>query len=83
MSGYEITCANRDAHGQIVRIGGEGWSMSLNEAIARLVREQLRLNIFVDGRYCDVGVRGEGPGAYLALEPDGFPLSEMRDLQSC
>jgi|FLYN01.1.fsa_nt_gi hypothetical protein len=83
MSGYEITCANRDTRGGIVRIGGEGWSLSVHEAIVKLVSQQLRLNIYVDGRLYDVGVRGDGADAYLAVEPDGFPLHSLAGLQSC
>jgi hypothetical protein len=83
MSGYEITCANKNRLGVIIRIGGAGWSLDGHEAIVKIMSGQLRLRIRVGGSYQDVGVRGEGMNAYLALEPDGFPLHELHDLPSC
>ncbi len=82
-SGYEITCTNRDARGVMLRIGGGGWTLTVHEAIVKIISQQLRLNIAVDGRLLDVGVRGEGFDAYLAIEPDGFPLHHLTDLPSC
>jgi hypothetical protein len=80
ISGFEVTCGNKDPRGIIIRIGGEGWSLPVQEAIMKILSEQLRLNIRVEGKLVDVGVRGEGPDAYLALEPDGDPLHDLTDL---
>jgi hypothetical protein len=83
MSGYEITCANRDSRGAIIRIGGEGWTLTVHEAIVRITTGQIKLMIYLDGRQAEVGIRGEGNESYLAVEPDGFPLHNLTDLQSC
>ncbi len=83
MTGFEITCANRNPQGLIVRIGGDGWSLDTHEAIVRVVSSQLQLRIRVNGSSVQVGVRGEGFDSYLALEPDGFPLHSLNDLPSC
>jgi hypothetical protein len=83
MSGFEITCANKDVRGRIIRIGGEGWSMEIRDAIVKTVSHHLRLYVRVNGTLVEVGVRGEGFDAYLALEPEGFPLHNLTDLASC
>jgi hypothetical protein len=83
MTGFQITCVNRDARGIIIRIGGEGWTLSFHEAIVKVVSQQLRLNILVDGKLVVVGIRGEGNDAYLVIEPEGFPLHNLTNLQSC
>ena len=82
MSGYEITCANKNFRGLVVRIGGEGWSLGAHEAIVKILSKQIQLIIRIDGKLVQVGVRGEGSEAYLALEPDGFPLHNL-DFPSC
>ena len=82
MSGLEITCINRDTRGLIGRIGGEGWSFSLHEAIVKLISHQLGLTIKVEGEYFQVGVHGEGFDAYLVRESDGFPLHRL-NFPSC
>lgn len=82
-SGFEITCVNKNRMGMITRIGGNNWSFEIHEAIVKIVSNQLRFNIRVDGRYTEVGIRGDGSNAYLALEPDGFPLHNMAGLPSC
>ncbi len=82
-SGFQITCANKNVSGMIVRIGGPGWSMKTHEAIVRIVTRRIRLNILVGDAHYDVGVRGDGVNAFLALEPDGTPLHEIDGLQSC
>lgn len=83
MSGLEITCINKDQRQLITRIGGEGWSMPIQQVIVALISQQLRLYIRVNEALLDVGVRGEGFDSYLALEPDGFPLHNLVDLPSC
>jgi len=83
VSGLEITCANRDSQGIILRIGGQGWTLPVHEAVVKVISQQLRLNISVDGQLLDVGVRGDGSDAYLAIEPDGYALHDLADLQSC
>ena len=82
-SGFQITCANKNTNGNIVRIGGPGWSLENHEAIVRIVSRRLRLNIVLDDTLYDVGVRGGGAGAYLVLEPSGRPLREIEALPSC
>lgn len=82
-SGFEITCINKNAQGVIIRIGGVGWSLSAQEAIAKFMSQQLRFNLLLDNQYRDVGVRGEGVNAYLAIEPEGYPLHEIADIPSC
>jgi hypothetical protein len=83
MSGFEITCANKNRSGSIIRVGGEGWSLAVGEAITKLLSQQLRLTVRTDGKMMDVGIRGNGSDAYLAIEPDGFPLHNLADLPSC
>lgn len=82
MSGFEITCTNRNSRGVIVRIGGDGWSLRRHEAIVKIISKQIRLTILMDEGYAEVGVRGEGPDAYLVLEPDGCPLCDL-NIPSC
>jgi hypothetical protein len=81
--GFQITCANRDTSGAILRLGGDGWTLSIHEAIVKLLSQQMRLHILVDGRFMDVGIRGEGFNAYLVTEPDGLPLHNLISLPSC
>lgn len=83
MIGFEITCANKNQQGFIVRIGGAGWSLEAHEAIVRIISKQLQLRIRVNGIYAQVGIRGKGFDSYLALEPDGFPLHDLEDLPGC
>ena len=83
MSGLEITCANRDQNGMIIRIGGDGWSLGVQDAITRLMMQQLRVYVRVENALLIVGVRGENADAYLALEPEGYPLHDLTSLQSC
>jgi hypothetical protein len=82
MSGFEITCINKNARGLLVRIGGEGWSLGIHEAVVKIVSNQMRFLIHTNGKSIQVGVRGEGFEAYLVLEPDGFPLHNL-NFPSC
>jgi hypothetical protein len=82
-SGFQITCANKNPNGVIVRVGGQGWSLSIHEAIVKISSQQLRLHIRLDNEYFDIGVRGNGTSAYLVLEPDGTPLHNVSGLPSC
>ena len=82
MSGFEITCINKNSRGQVVRIGGEGWSLGTHDAIVKLISHQIRFTMRVNGQSVQVSVRGEGYDAYLALEPDGFPLHNL-NFPSC
>lgn len=82
-TGFQVTCANKNQQGIIVRIGGLGWSLSLSEAIQKIGGKQLRLHIFVGDESFDIGVRFADNGAYLVLEPDATPLSEVSELKSC
>lgn len=83
VSGFEITCANKNRLGVITRIGGDGWSMDIREAVLKLISQQLRLSVRVDNVLMEVGVRGEGQDSYLSIEPEGYPLHTLADLQSC
>ena len=83
MSGLEITCVNKDRRGLIMRIGGENWSISIQDAITKLLSKQVRMYVRIDDSFAAVGVRGDGSDTYLALEPDGFPLHKIDGLQSC
>lgn len=82
-SGLQVTCANKNQSGNIIRVGGSGWSYSQRDAIHKILGQQLRLHIFIGDETFDVGVRGEGDDAYLVLEPDGKALSEVEGLKSC
>ena len=82
MSGFEITCANKNFRGFVVRIGGAGWSLGTHDAIVKILSKQIQLTIQIEGKFVQVGVRGEGADAYLALEPDGFPIHNL-DFPSC
>jgi hypothetical protein len=82
-SGFHVTCANKNQQGDIVRVGGLGWSLSAQEAIQQLSRNALRLYIVIGDESFDIGVRGTGNHAYLALEPDAKLLSEVSELKSC
>lgn len=66
----------------IVRIGGDGWSLGIHEAILKLISSQLRFTITIDGNALHVGIRGAGYESYLVLEPDGFPLHNL-NFPSC
>jgi hypothetical protein len=83
MSGFEVTCANKNQRGVIVRVGGAGWSMETREVLLKIMSNQLRFRIRVNEEFIDIGIRGEGFDAYLALEPEGFPLNDLTDLPSC
>ena len=82
MSGFEMTCVNKNSRGLIDRIGGDSWSMGAHEAIVKVISEQVCFIIHIDGKYVQVGVRGEGFDAYLVLEPNGFPLHKL-EFPSC
>ena len=82
-AGFQVTCANKNPSGVIVRIGGQGWSLSLHEAIVQISSQQLRLHLRLGNDYFDIGVRGEGSDAFLVLEPDARPLHEVAGLPSC
>jgi hypothetical protein len=81
-TGFHITCANKNRGGTIIRVGGPGWSMSVQDAIMQILTGRLRLTLLMDNVYHDIGVRGDGPHAFLALEPDGKPLHDL-ELPSC
>jgi hypothetical protein len=83
VSGLQITCANRNPNGVIVRVGGQGWSLSIHEAIIKISSQQIRLHIRLGNEYFDIGVRGHDTNAYLVLEPDERPLHEVVGLPSC
>ena len=76
-TGFRITCANKNQHGVIVRVGGQGWSLSTHEAVRKLMSQQIRLHIHLGNEYFDIGVRGDGTEAHLVLEPTGIPLEEL------
>ena len=82
-SGFQITCANKNPNGIIVRVGGQGWSLSLHEVILKISSGHLRIYVRQGDEYFDIGVRGNATSAYLALEPDGTPLHEVVGLPSC
>lgn len=83
LSGFEIKCANKNMQEKIVRLGGDGWSLSHSEAIARLNSRQIRLFIRVGDESYDIGVRGEGNDAYLVLEANEKALADVEELKSC
>ncbi len=83
MSGFEITCANKTPGGVITRVGGNGWSLDTREAIMKILSQQIVIYIRADNQLIQIGVRGQGSDAYLALEPDGYPLHGLTDLPSC
>jgi hypothetical protein len=82
MSGFEITCINVNSSGRIERIGGNGWSLGIHEAIIKLITQQVRFIIRANGEYIQIGVRGEGFDSFLVLEPDGFPPHNL-NFPSC
>lgn len=82
-TGFQVTCANKNQQGTIVRVGGPGWSLSIQEATQKIIGKQLRLHIFIGNEAFDIGVRIADNNAYLVLEPDAKPLSEVSELRSC
>ncbi|MEQ8672110.1 MAG: DUF3892 domain-containing protein [Aggregatilineales bacterium] len=82
-SGFHITCANKHPNGTIVRVGGDGWTLDLHEAISQLDGRRIRLTILIGNAYFDIGIREHDNTAYLVLEPDGKPLHEVDGLNSC
>jgi len=80
---WQITCANKNTQGIIVRIGGPGWSLGIHEAIVKLVSKQIQLKILVGNETFVVDVHGEGMDAYLVLQSDGRALHELDRLASC
>jgi|GEM_PF-3975662 len=82
-SGYQITCANKNQNGTIVRIGGVGWSYSQQEAIRKILMKQLSMYIVVGNETFTIAVRGEGNDTYLVLEPGEKPLDNIDELKSC
>lgn len=83
LSGFQITCANKNQNGAIVRVGGIGWSLSHYEAIQKIIMNQIRLYISIGDESFYVGVKGTGNNSYLILEPEGKLLSEIEHLFSC
>lgn len=83
LSGFQITCANKNQNGTIVRIGGQGWSLSRHDAIQKIVTKQIILYISIGNESFYIGVQGAGDDAYLVLEPDGTLLSDVEQLRSC
>lgn len=83
ISGFEITCANKTRAGTIARVGGNGWSLDIRDAIVKILTQQISVYIRTNNQLLQVGVRGEGSDAYLAVEPDGYPLHDLTDLPSC
>ena len=82
-SGFQVTCANKNRQGTIVRIGGPGWSLSHRAAIRKGIGNELRLHMFIGDESVDIGVRGEGDDVYLVLEPEAKALHEIEGLGSC
>lgn len=82
MSGFEITCINKNPRGLVVRIGGAGWSFATHDAIVKIISRQIGFTVRVNGDPVQVGVRGEGFDAYLVLEPAGVALHDL-DIPSC
>ena len=83
MSGFEITCVNKDQRGQIIRLGVVGWTLTPREAVVKVISQQLRLYVRVENHLFDVGVRGEGFAAYLVIEPEGLALAGVAEVPSC
>lgn len=83
LSGYTITCGNKNQRGVITRVGGDGWSLEAREVIVKILSEQIRICIQIDGKYIEVGIRGDGSDAYLVLEPEGVPLHDLTAFPSC
>lgn len=83
MSGFEVTCVNRNSRGLLTRVGGDNWSMSIQEATMKILSHQVRLYIILEGTELDIGIRGKGSESYLSAEPDGIPLHTVIGLQSC
>lgn len=82
-SGFQVTCANKNRNGTIIRLGGPGWSLSHHEVIQKISSNQLRLHIYIGYTCFDIGVRGDGDDAYLVLEPEGIALASVEELFSC
>jgi hypothetical protein len=82
-SGFEITCINKNPQGRIVRIGGDGWSLSTHEAIHKVLGQQLRLKLLLGNAYVEVGIRNTEDDVYLAIEPEGDALSDLTGIPSC
>jgi hypothetical protein len=80
---YEVTCANKNPNGMLVRIGGENWTCGLREAIVKIVSGQALYSVRIEGKLMTVGIRGESSNAYLVLEPEGYPLHDLPDLPGC
>lgn len=83
ISGFQITCANKNQNGTIVRVGGKGWSLSHHEAIQKIITNQISSYISIGDESFQIGVQGEGNNSYLTLEPEGKLLSEVEHLFSC
>lgn len=83
LSGSQITCANKNQSGTIVRVGGPGWSLSHHEAIRKITTKQISLYIRIGDESFPIGVRGDGTDSYLVLEPEGKLLSDVEQLKSC
>lgn len=83
LSGFTITCVNKNQRGIVTRVGGDGWSLETRDAIIKMLSAQIRLNIQIEGKFVEVGLRGSGFDAYFVTEPEGFPLHDLPDLPSC
>lgn len=80
---YQITCANKNQNGTIIRVGGQGWSLSHHEAIQKILTNQITMHILVGNQLFLLSVQGKGSDAHLVLEPDGMLLSDVKQLISC
>ena len=73
-----MTCVNKNARGLVERIGGDGWSLGTHEAVVKVISKQVRFIIRINGKYVQIGVRGEGFDAYLKALRDDFSRVVIR-----
>ena len=80
VTGFQITCANKNLNGTIVRVGGPGWSLSQREAIQKIIGNELRLHIFIGDDTFEIGVRGEVMTLIWYSNQKQKPFMKLRDL---
>lgn len=83
LSGFSITCANKNQSGKIIRIGGQGWSLEIRDALKRIIDNTIKLNITIGNSTYYIGIRGNGDNIYAVLEPGGKRLDDIDGLHSC
>lgn len=88
MADYQVTCIRRDGRDldrRIDRIGGFGWSLTIDDAIQTILNGEHRFWTSVNNQSVWIVVRKRQTNGrlYLATENDGYPPNNLLSLPEC